>query len=93
MERLERLETKVDKLNEVNNEQNLTLTKMAVLFDQQQEILKEHVKRSKLNEQHILVVEKTLEKHLQFIRGVIWLAGFLSATLFTVLGIIVKLLY
>jgi len=92
VERLERLESKVDKLNEVNNEQNMTLTKMAVLFENQQSILNEHIRRSISNEQHIHIVEKTLEKHLHFIRGVIWVAGVFCASLIGILGIIIKLL-
>lgn len=92
MDKLGRLEAKVDKLNEVNSEQNLTLAKMAVLFENQQEILKEHMRRSESNEKHIHVVEKTLEKHLHFIRGIIWIAGVFCTSLIAVLGVIVKLL-
>jgi hypothetical protein len=65
---------------------------MQKLFEQQQEILREHVKRSNSNEKHIFIVEKTLEKHLQFVRGAMWFAGFLASSLIAILGLVVKFL-
>jgi hypothetical protein len=70
--RLDRIEHKVDRLDEINSHQNVTLAQMAEILKVNTESLKEHMKRTELNETRIMFVEQQSLKNQAFLKGSIW---------------------
>ena len=70
--RLDKIEVKIDRLESINGEQNVTLGKMEEILRVNTESLKEHMKRTQMNETRILTVENLNLKNQAFIKGSIW---------------------
>ena len=70
--RLDKIEVKIDRLESINGEQNVTLGKMEEILRVNTESLKEHMKRTQMNETRILTVENLNLKNQSFIKGSIW---------------------
>lgn len=83
-ERLDKIETKIDRLEHINGEQNVTLGKMEEILRINTESLKEHMKRTQLNETRIMTVENLNLKNQSFIKGSIW-----AITIFWTIGLAV----
>lgn len=89
--RLDRIETKVDRLEEINSAQNVTLAKMEEILTVNTESLKEHMKRTQFNEDRILIVEQQNLKNQSFLKGSIWAITAIWGLTFAVIGIYLKL--
>lgn len=73
---LESISSNVEKIREGVNEVNIKVSKVEVNVDQNTEDLKEHMRRTELNEDRIY----RLEKIEQWLRGAAWITiGLLSA--------------
>lgn len=73
---------KIDRINEVNAEQNVHLERLSILTEQNTRSLEEHMARTAANERRVLQVEesliqtnKNISNHLSFIKGAIWVCG------------------
>lgn len=89
--RLDRIESKVDRLEEINSNQNVTLAKMEEILSVNTESLREHMKRTQLNEQRIMIVEQQNLKNQSFLKGSIWVITAFWAITITLLGIYIRL--
>jgi hypothetical protein len=89
--RLDRIETKVDRLEEINSSQNVTLAKMEEILTVNTESLKEHMKRTQFNEDRILIVEQQNLKNQSFLKGSIWAITAIWGLTLAVIGLYLKL--
>ena len=90
---LEKLELKLEKIEEVNSQQNVILAKMESMFERQQDILEEHQRRSLASEKRIEILEdsmnkvdKSVESQVSFVRGAMFILG----GLISLLGLFLK---
>ena len=95
--KLDKLETKVDNLFDINSKQNVILAKMEVMFEKQQETLEEHQRRSLASENRLELMESKqikmdtkFEKHLSYLNGAMGLIGLVSV-IAGIVGVLVKL--
>ena len=89
--RLDRIESKVDKLEEINAAQNVTLAKMEEILTVNTESLKEHMKRTQLNEDRIMLVEQQNLKNQSFLKGSIWAITAIWGLTLAIIGLYLKL--
>lgn len=82
-EKLDKLDEKVERLNEVNHKQDLKLEKLSVISDENQVILKAHQRRSLANENRL----EKLEGFLKGFGSVTVVVGIIA----TLLGIVLTL--
>jgi hypothetical protein len=85
--RLEKIEIKIDRLEGINGEQNVTLGKMEEILRVNTESLQTHMQRTEYNEQRILLVEQQLLKSHSFIKGSIWAISIFWGIIVLVVGI------
>lgn len=77
---LERVEKKVDKLDDKMDRLDSKVTKLDIYVEKNTEDLEHHIRRTDLNEDRILRIEK-IE---QFIRGAIWITLGIASVLVAV---------
>ena len=89
-EKLTRVYDKLDIIVEHNSKQDIGMAKITEILDINTQSLKEHMKRSDTLEKHVSLLEKSLIKHLSFVRGACWvMAGIITvATALSKLGYI-----
>jgi hypothetical protein len=85
--RLDTIENKIDRLDEINGEQNVTLGKMEEILRVNTESLQTHMKRTEYNEHRILKVEQELLTSHSFIKGSIWAISIFWAIIVLTIGI------
>lgn len=77
----EKLEDKLEKLVECMNRQEVHLGRLSVITDKQEQNLVEHMKRTEANEERLTLMENTLLEHLSFVKGAVYVVGFLITIL------------
>jgi hypothetical protein len=75
--KLSKVEDKQDKLLDVVAEQNEILAKMQVIQEQHHASLEEHHRRTTLNEDRLLILERRDEHFQAFTKGAVWILGLL----------------
>lgn len=90
-EQLDKIEVKIDNIVEVNNQQNIQLTQLTLMFKQNHEILVEHQKRSEASEARIQLMEDKFLSHLSFLRGAMWIVGSIFSVSIAILGLLAKM--
>lgn len=73
--KLSKVEDKQDKLLEVVADQNTILAEMQIIQKQHHDSLEEHHRRTTLNEERLILLERLSHQFQAFIKGAVWVLG------------------